>query len=859
MSRLGRREFIRNAGLTAALSYSRILRADDSTFGRETAVWTESRPVLERPAKPLELLAYPEDGASAGVNPPGFCWTPHADARAYRLEIRTGSDASQKILPTQPVKSTVCPLSHVLDPGHYLWQVAYLDSSGKAYGVSKTRRFSIPAGAPQLPMPDVARLKEKLAKVRPRLFLTGSRLEEIREAVDRGSVAYWKSFIEATDAALKDTSYQEPPPPAGGVETDPEWRRIFTPAKSGSAHLARTALAYRTTGEPKYLEGARRWMMTLAGWNPRGITSHDIPQPGGTGGVDEASMPMLERMSLGWDWMGDRLAPEDRKKVLEVMKERGSQVLRLLHKQDFLSHPFSNHEGRVLAFLGLAGLSFLGDIPEADDWLEYVLRCYLTSYPSWGGDEGGWAQGMSYWSSYVYWLTNCVEALRRVTDTDLYRRPFYRHTGYFALYFQPPYAARGAFGDGGDHGPSELDRILIERFADVFDDPVLKWHALSIAHPEPTESSDPWRQWYIEDVFSILTATAKPSRIEPRPPTDLDGSRFLPNIGWVAAHSALGDPQNDVWVLFKASRFGSFSHSHGDQNTYQLNAYGHALAVDSGYYPWYDSPHDNLWTRQTRAHNGVLVNGRGQPPHTWAAQGRIEFFERHGLVTVVRGQAAQAYNLPQPEYVARQWLKELKEPIPPMEPKVKTFERTLAFFASRMRPMLFIHDFLRSSAPTTFDWLLHALNQMQADDGSGTITIQDGEARAQVQLLCSKPFRFSQRTGFPIPPEFPENTAYQDLTAKFPDQWHLSAHTESPAEEIKFLAIVIPYRASEPPPDISRFESDRTVGFRVGGSKVAAWWGAGETGQIEMDGLAGHGRMILALDEDGKRRTVVCR
>ena len=82
----------------------------------------------------------------------------------------------------------------------------------------------------------------------------------------------------------------------------------------------------------------------------------------------------------------------ERARVLVIMPERGNQVLRLLKKQGFLTHPFSNHEGRVLAFLGNAGLSFLGDIPEADQWLDYVLRCYLTSFPAWGGDGGGWAQ-----------------------------------------------------------------------------------------------------------------------------------------------------------------------------------------------------------------------------------------------------------------------------------------------------------------------------------------------------------------------------------------------------------------------------------------------------------------------------------
>jgi len=73
-------------------------------------------------------------------------------------------------------------------------------------------------------------------------------------------------------------------------------------------------------------------------------------------------MPVLERMALAWDWIDSELSPAERSRVLAVMPERGNQVLRLLRKQDFLSHPFSNHEGRVLAFLGNAGLSFLGDL-----------------------------------------------------------------------------------------------------------------------------------------------------------------------------------------------------------------------------------------------------------------------------------------------------------------------------------------------------------------------------------------------------------------------------------------------------------------------------------------------------------------
>ncbi len=833
--------------------------------GRPQLSRTTSLPMVERPPRPQELLAYPEDGKLVGVNPSGFCWTPSDNAKAYRLEIWDSRNSS-RIISLGPVTSTVYPLARALEPGEYFWQVFYLDAQGIPYGVSKTRSFIVRPGLPELPMADIARLKTQLVGVRPRLFLTERRLEGIREAVRSRRLAEWKIFLEAADAALEEKSYAEP----AGYSMHPfsaaEWRRIYTPAKVASAHLARTALAYWITGETKYLEGARRWMMTLAGWDPRGVTSYDVPQPNGSEGEDEAAMPILERVSLGWDWIGDKLTSDERRRVLAVMTERGNQVLRLLKKQDFLSHPFSNHEGRVLAFLGDAGLSFLGDIPEADQWLDYVIRCYLTSYPAWGGDQGGWAQGISYWSEYVGWLTTFAESLRGVTDVDLFRRPFYRNTGYFAMYVHPPYAPRGAFGDASYHGPSAAERILVNYLADTYEDKVLKWYAQTMSVEKEPASQDPWREWSMEDVVSVLRAGSDSSRLQPRPPDDLDGSRLFPSIGWAAMHSALGDAANDVWVLFKASRFGSFSHSHADQNTFLLNAYGRALAIDSGYYPWYGSPHDELWTRQTRAHNGILVNGRGQPPFTWAASGQIENYERHGIVTIVTGQAGNAYNLPQPLEVLQQWRERLKEPIPSMEPKVLTFERTLAFVASKSKPVLVVQDYLRADAPTTFDWLLHALNPMEVDNRLGAITVRDGHARLAIRLVSTEGFQFSQHDGFPVPPEVAENTLYVtssgEQAAKFPNQWHLGAHTHTPVCEIKFLAVLVPYHESEAPPDIAPLKLGDIIGFRVGPSEVRAWWGQGVRGKISIDGTSDYGRLVVkTIDpaQSPQAQTVVCR
>lgn len=129
--------------------------------------WTQGS-VAERPPGPQELPAYPRDGQTAGVNPPGFTWTPSATAKSYRLEVRRAAEGGRTSLASEPLASTVYACSKPLPPGDYAWQVVYLDANGATAGVSKTRQFKLPGGLPELPMPDVARMKAQLAGARPR-------------------------------------------------------------------------------------------------------------------------------------------------------------------------------------------------------------------------------------------------------------------------------------------------------------------------------------------------------------------------------------------------------------------------------------------------------------------------------------------------------------------------------------------------------------------------------------------------------------------------------------------------------------------------------------------------------------------
>ena len=346
----------------------------------------------------------------------------------------------------------------------------------------------------------------------------------------------------------------------------------------------------------------------------------------------------------------------------------------------------------------------------------------------------------------------------------------------------------------------------------------------------------------MEDVAAVLGAV--PAGIESRPPTELPGSRWLRDIGWVAMHSDLGVAENDVWALFKSSRYGSISHSHADQNSFQLNAYGEPLLIDSGYYPWYGSPHHTLWARQTRAHNAVLVNGRGQGNFSMEASGRIESFRHTGKLTLVRAEAGAAYNVPLSEGTLNQWREHLSDPLPSMEPEVLLARRCLAFAGSKDHPWLAVHDYLETAGPTSFDYLLHALEQMELDQERGTVLVKNGRARLLVYLLSDAGLAFSQSGKLSPPPG--------DRYEGAPEQWHFSAGTTRQQDRVRFLALFIPYRDGDTPPAVEHIALDNVRGFRVGGEQVLAWWGESETGSFED---YGEGRLFLELaEEDGKKK-----
>ncbi|MEO7495773.1 MAG: heparinase II/III family protein, partial [Massilia sp.] len=97
-----------------------------------------------------------------------------------------------------------------------------------------------------------------------------------------------------------------------------------------------------------------------------------------------------------------------------------------------------------------------------------------------------------------------------------------------------------------------------------------------------------------------------------------------------------------------SSPYGSFSHSHGDQNAILLTVAGQPLLVKAGWYDWYGSPYWTDWYHQTKSQNAVTFDGgQGQLVTGYREQlqrnGKITSFSAQPTYDYVEGDATASY------------------------------------------------------------------------------------------------------------------------------------------------------------------------------------------------------------------------
>lgn len=718
----------------------------------------------------------PEDGCTVNVNPPPFTWLPVRksiiyppdyvkyedsgeklwipikDYYKYTLHISRDKNFRSGVIRRKGIDISTYALDKSLKPGEWYWR--YGVENGKTI-YSKARRFIVPSDIKKRPFPDIKKVINSISKDHPRLFIRKDELELFRERALNGDLK--ETVSEIMNVIEKHIGEDLPVEPKFVKGIGPEfgehsWAVIYDVTIPLCNMMEQFGLVYLLTGNKKYGEEAKRRVLHVSSWNPDGSTSDRAH--------DEPAMFILARGTRAFDWAYELFTPEERELVNKSMIRRAEQFyerLKFRPEREYHVRNRGSHEERVCGFMGEAAL-FYSDVCDAsEDWLKYALTIHWNLWPAWGKEDGGWHQGPSYWTAYETFVLHFIMALKKATGIDLIQKDFFQNTPYYILYSNPPYARLSPFGDGENNPPSKGRADIMYNYSTLLNDPYIRWYSEYLGGKHGN---------------NILGILLKNEDIKAKPPTDLPQSRFFPGVGLVSLHTNFGKADEDIHFLFHSDPYGGVSHGHPDQNAFTIEAFGEALAIASGYYPWYGSLHHRNWQRQTKSSNSITIDGGKGQQGIAAAKGKVVIFENRDVYDYILGDATEAYM-----------------------GLLNKFQRHII----HIRPGVYIiYDDIEAPEPVTFEWWLHALSEMRINKTDKSILITEKNACLKVTFLQNSKLNFNQFTGFPDPPEFRgEGRSPQK------DQWHMTASTISKSTKTNYITLLVPYKK----------ENERKVSF----------------------------------------------
>jgi len=709
-------------------------------------------------------------------NPPPFVWRPQVDAVNYGLQIARDKEFSVILYEITGLQRNVhCP-DIVLSTGTNFWHVRYTSKNGGVSDWSKTRKFTIGNSAVKFPVPTHEDMAKLVPQTHPRLMLRTENLPAIREYCRNTMKISWEKMVFNAEKCLEIPLPSEPQKyPNGKFNKDnlndkKLWWGNHDIVEGLLSQAELMAFIYLIEQDDKYALGAKRILLHTLSWDPYGAT--------GSYYNDEAGMIYMYRGSRVYDWIYQVLTDDEKQVIQTKMNDRAKQYYQNLNN-NHTWRPYSSHANRIYHFLGEAGIAFYNEIPDARNWFNLATDIFFNIYPVWGDDDGGWHEGLAYWSSYSGRITWWLRALSSLMNRNAYDLPFFKNIGYFPMYAMPPKSPCGGFGDKAEESSVYSSaRGVVGTFAQEIGNPYWAWYSAGGGSTRTVKDSAK-----VSTPMGVLGSMN--TVVEPNEPAVLPLSRVFNGTGLAVLNTTLTDGKQNVQLQFKSSPIGRISHGYNSQNAFLLTAYGQPLFLKSSHRDVHGSSHHKKWIQETKSDNCILIDGIGQQVSSRLAKGNIRAFYHSKKVDYIAGSVT-------PETY---------------QGRIKRFDRGILF----IRPETFIiFDDILSTSPVTVQWLLHAPAKFVID--RQRVGVDTEKAGVVTDFLYPSGLKFDV-TDYETPP----NPLYPEL-----NEWHLSADTGVPLDKHTFITAMRVHRGGNTSENIEIPEIDNgiiSIGLS-GGEKV---------------------------------------
>ncbi len=656
---------------------------------------------------------------------------------------------------SKPVPWCMFNPHQVLSSGIWYWRFRSVSKSGKNMAWSPTYSFMITEDIPQFVTPSFETLQAKMSGKKVRLYC----------------------FLEDDLVKARQSIYSHP-----------EYNRMITSAREGLAadystdtfvskhvsamvvHCEKLHTAYTLLQRDVYADK----MVQLIRWLlPSKITDRQL-------GNDFYAGDLAYLLACTYESCYDRLTVEERVQI-EQLTVRVLNYYRPRFLADMENHIFNNHLWQfTLRRLLQASFVFYHKSSEAREFFEYGYELWTARAPATGFNRDGiWINGTCYFSANAVSLYYIPSLFSYLTGTDFLQHPWYREVGRAMVYSWPPHSQSVGFGDGYEQ-MNDKPLIVRSAFADFLarekGDSYAAWHS---SIDKRYEMDDEMR------LYRMIRPNLK--RPEAKIPDNEPKARWFRDCGDMIANSSMKDYQNNLCLSFHSSPFGSGSHTHSNQNAFNLHYRGVPVYGSAGYYMDFSDAHNLLSYRHIRAHNTLLIDGIGQP-FTMRAYGNIvrAFSGEH--LSYALGDASNAYcgisEYPMWEQnFANQHLEQSVE---------NGFGKTQLTLYRRhiflLHPdKVLIYDEMEAEKPVRWDWLLHSSVQFSISESTKQLTTRNNEKRftAVAQLFSQQDCSFMQTDHFVAPPDG-EKAVRGEVLA---NQWHLTV-SFGPSKRNRILTII---------------------------------------------------------------------
>jgi len=705
----------------------------------------------------IRIWATPSMGEEPKFNSPSLQW-PTKKKGNYSVRISLSKDFSRDLIEKEGMPYAIFNPHKTLEAGNWYWQYKVNDEKW-----NKPDSFTIKSSTRLFETPDIKTILVGISSAHPRILIKKGELTGFRIRA--------KAYRESALIIQKANGYLNKPIPkeSSALPTfkgkdDFENEKIASIASKWAGWNIRQTIvslsqAYLLTGDEKYFNTAKKWMLEISAWDPKG--------PSHTNNFGDAGI--MSSLAIGVDTFWDLLSVTERDQIIHHAAIRASQFYKLWVGQ-VESRSSSMHVWQhILHNLLQTSLAFKGEIPEADLWLDYVYELWIAQSPKMGEEDGAWFNGTAYFGMNMLTLIDVPTIFKELSGFDFMGSDWFKNNPRWLIYSFPPGSIADGFCNNGERFPApEINYAgYSDAIARLLNNPYAAWYAQTIAKNLGKEIAD--------DEFSWLRIRngLRMNLPEPVKESDLPQAAVFPDIGDAYMHTSVQKAETDLMLSVRSSPFGPMGHAHADQNTFNIGYGGKRLFYNTGYRPAMGDPHFLGWYKHTRGHNGVLIDGEGQP-FSDGAYGYLPRFLSGKQISYVVGDASNAYAGKDEGLNTNRGM--------------KLFRRHYLM----LRPStIVIYDELEADHAAEWSWLLHNDNGLIIDPEKKTILAESKLAKAQVSLYSSSEIEFRVTDKFSVPvANWTNEINDEGDTLVFKNQWHFSGVSKIKTEKMRYLAII---------------------------------------------------------------------